>query len=221
MVGSVLADRPNVIERSKVVELFKTIGYGRSPIKRTFVPDLVMQFMLRPRHHVRIPIRGSVRGLLYTLHSPNFVPNHRRPLDYCAIGTGHGSIQEISAVADWLFAGVPSNDGVERAALAEAVSAFVATEDIEDVGGMYPCVKLDHRGMHWLGHKMGFPGETVSVRFDPGIRRWVQENEVTGKRIALLRPWELAPHAMSTDQRFDDWVDAVRAFNPRRLRRRT
>lgn len=39
LVGSAVPGRPNIIERSRVVELFKRIGHGRSRIQRNFVPD--------------------------------------------------------------------------------------------------------------------------------------------------------------------------------------
>ena len=85
---------------------------------------------------------------------------------------------------------------------------------------MYTCVKVDHRGVGHLGQSIGLPGHRVSVRFDPSAGRWLQKNEATGKELKLMLPWEIDPRSLKADQRFDDWEDAVRAFNPRRLQRK-
>ena len=175
---------------------------------------------MTPPEATLITVPGTVRGLLYTLRSPDFTLRQYAPLGYCAIGSGHGAIHEIAATADWLLAGQPGNDMIESLALTEAVSEFIAAEGIEDVGGMYTCLKLDQRGVVCLGHSMGLPGHQVSVRFDPSTRRWLQKNEATGKEIQLMFPWEIDPRSIKASQRFDDWQDAVRAFNPRRLQRK-
>jgi hypothetical protein len=220
MVGSVISGRQNVVERHKVVELFKTIGFGRSSIQRKFVPDIVMRVMMTPSENKWIAIPGSIKGLLYTLSSPSFLPTHYAPLSYCAIGSGQGATREISKIADWLLAGQPGNDITDMLALTEAVSEFCAAEGIESVGGTFPCLKLDQRGVGCLGHSMGLPGKRISLEFDPSMRRWLQKNESTGKQLQLLLPWEIVRRTIRTDQRFDDWRDAVRAFNPRRLQQR-
>jgi hypothetical protein len=220
MVGSVIPYRSNMIERAKVADLLNTIGFGRSPIKRNFVPDIVMRILMRPAAEKHVAVRVPA-GLLYTMTSPRFEPRHYAPLDYCAIGSGNGSVQEIASTADWLLAGEPGNDMIESMALREAVSEFVASEGIESVGGMYPCIKVDHRGLACLGMGMGVPPDRVSLKFDASLGRWVQHNEATGKRIALRLPWEIDPRRFGRDQRFDDWQEAVRRFNPRRLKRKS
>lgn len=219
IVGSVVPGRNNVIERAKVAEILTTIGFGRSPIKRNFVPDIVMRILMKPATEAHVAVRAPA-GLLYTMTAPGFVPRHYAPLEYCAIGSGHGSVYEIAKTADWLLAGQPGNDMVESMALREAVSEFVAAEGIDNCGGMFPCLKIDHRGGAFLGHSMGIPPDCVSLRFDDGKRRFVQQNEATGKEVPLLLPWEIDARALRRDLRFDDWQDAVRAFNPRRLKRK-
>jgi hypothetical protein len=42
-------------------------------------------------------------------------------------------------------------------ALRDAVSHFIAAESIPDVGGMYPCVKIDRRGVGCLGVNQTLP----------------------------------------------------------------
>ena len=97
---------PNFVERAKVVPIFETIGFGRSPIQRNFVPDIVMRILMRPTSDTYVPI-GSCRNLLYSMRAPDFTPREYAPLDYCAIGSGHHSTIEISKTADWLLAGQP------------------------------------------------------------------------------------------------------------------
>jgi hypothetical protein len=109
---------------------------------------------------------------------------------------------------------------VESMALRDAVSEFVATEGIDSCGGMFPCLKIDHRGGAFLGGSMGIPPNRISLRFDDANRRLVQQNEGTGKEVPLLLPWEIDARALRKDLRFDDWQDAVRAFNPLRLKRK-
>ncbi len=72
-------------------------------------------------------VPGTVAGLLYTLRSPKFEPHYHPPLTYCAIGSGNGAISEIAATADWLLAGQPGNDLIERMALTEEVVPVVWT----------------------------------------------------------------------------------------------
>jgi hypothetical protein len=72
IVGSVIPGRNNVIERAKVAELLNTIGFGRSPIKRNFVPDIVMRILMQPATETHIAVRAPA-GLLYTMTAPAFV----------------------------------------------------------------------------------------------------------------------------------------------------
>jgi len=220
MVGSIIPHRPNVIERAKVASLLNTIGFGQSSIQRNFVPDIVMQILMRPSAEKHVPVRAPA-GLLYTMTSPRFEPRHYAPLEYCTIGSGSGSLQEISGIADWLLAGEPGNGMIESMALREAVSEFIASEGIDSVGGIYPCVKVDHRGVSCLGMGMGLPPDRIAISFDASRARWVQRNKATGKEITLRLPWEIDSRILHRDQRFDDWQEAVRRFNPRRMKRRS
>jgi hypothetical protein len=154
------------------------------------------------------------------MHSPDFVPRYVERLSYCGIGSGQGAVREIEETADWLFAGQPGNDMIERIALRDAVAEFIAAEGIVDVGGMFLCLKVDHRGVGFLGEATGLPGDQIFIRFDPAVGRWIQGNEKTGKVIEILPPWEIDPRKVKASILFEDWADAVRAFNPRHLQRR-
>jgi hypothetical protein len=121
--------------------------------------------------------------------------------------------------ADWLLAGVPGNDMVERTSLTDAVSQFIAENEIQDVGGVYPCVKIDQRGVGCLGIRQRFPLYELSVAYDAMRGRWTQENHTTGKKIELLTPWEIMRNPTAADQKFDDMREAVEHANPLRARR--
>ncbi|MHC4184283.1 MAG: Ntn hydrolase family protein, partial [Planctomycetota bacterium] len=45
MIASVLIGRLNAVERKAVVELVKYIGFGKSPIKRNFMPNFLVEIM--------------------------------------------------------------------------------------------------------------------------------------------------------------------------------
>jgi hypothetical protein len=189
MVGSVVPGRLDVIERQRAADLLKEIAFGNPSMQRRFVPDVLMRIMMTDPAHTMVPIANSIAGALCTMTSPQFKPSYIRPLEFAAIGSGERATIEIRRSADWLLAGLPGNDFVESQALTSAVSQFVAEHQIQDVGGMYPCAKLDHRGPICLGAHHRYPLYEVSLTVDPHTGRWIQQNHTTGKRI------ELPPHA--------------------------
>ena len=140
-----------------------------------------------------------VQGILYKLSSPDFRPVYHSPLEYCAIGSGASTTQEIARTADWLLAGQPGNDLVESIALRDAVSHFVAAESVGGVGGMYPCVKIDHRGVGCLGVNQTLPKGRFTLLYDASKDRWTQTNEATGSSIELLCPWEIDASRITID----------------------
>jgi hypothetical protein len=219
MIVAVRRDQPNVVERQKVVDIMKTIATGNASIQRSFIPDVVMQMMLTPASATHVAIQGTVQGILCKLSSPDFRPVHFSPLEYCAIGSGASTTHEIARTADWLLAGRPGNDLVESMALRDAVTHFVAAESIPGVGGMYPCVKIDHRGVGCLGVNQTLRKGRFTLLYDASKDRWTQANEATGKSIELLYPWEIDVNTITVDKRFDDWWDANVDFNPLRGKR--
>ena len=138
IVGSIIPDRPNIVERQKVVELVNTIAFGSPSMQRNWMPDILVRVLQTPSHLDFVAIRGTVGGLLYTMTSPNFQPQHLNPLEYCAIGSGQQATLEIAHSADWILSGQPGNDLIESMGLRDAVSQFVASNSLDDVGGMYP-----------------------------------------------------------------------------------
>jgi hypothetical protein len=219
MLAGIAPDRANVVERAKVVELMKEIAFGDPSIQRGWVPDILMQVMLKPPEHKHVVIGNSPAGILCTMRYPSFQPQFFEPLEFVAIGSGRYSTIEIKKNADWVLAGMPGNDMVERTSLTSAVSQFIAENEIKDVGGMYPCVKIDRRGVGLLGICQKFPLYEVSLTYDGARERWIQENRTTGKKIELLTPWEILRNPAAADQKFDDMREAVEHANPLRARR--
>jgi hypothetical protein len=218
IIGSVIPDKVNVVERQKVVDILTTITSGNASMQRNWFPDILMRVIQTPAESVAIP--GTVRGVLYTMSSPHFQPIHMNPLEFCAIGSGHGTTVEIKRSADWIISGQPGNDFVESVALREAVSQFMASNNVDSVGGHYPCVKVDQKGVRCLGMLQKLPLYAISLSYDAQTMRWIQENQSTGKKIELQYPWEINPATMQGDNRFDDWWEAVEHFNPLRARKK-
>jgi hypothetical protein len=221
IVGSVIPNRVNIVERQKIVDILTTIASGNASIQRNGIPDILMRVIQQsPSEAAAVAIPGTVHGVLYTMSPPQFRPIHVNPLEFCAIGSGHGTTVEIKRSADWIIYGRPGNDFRESIALREAVSQFIASNRVESVGGLYPCVKIDQRGVGFLGMLQGLPLYVISLSYDAQRMRWIQENQSTGKKIELQYPWEIDPVTMKSDNRFDDWREAVERFNPLRARKK-
>lgn len=219
IVGSVIPSRCNVIERQRCAELLREIAYGNASIQRNWVPDVLMRAMITPPDQHHVVIANSVAGLMCTMTYPAYQPKHIRPLEFVAIGSGRQATVELKRTADWLLAGMPGNDFIESQALTSAVSQFVAEQEIQDVGGMYPCVKIDQRGVSFLGARHRYPLYEVSLTYDGSRSRWTQENHTTGKKIELLYPWEIMRRPGLKDQKFEDMRQAMEHANPLRARR--
>jgi hypothetical protein len=219
MLAGIVPDRANMVERAKVVELMRDIASGKGGIQRSFIPDIVVQVMTTPPEQEYVVIGNSPAGVLCMMRYPLFEPQFLKPLEFAAIGSGQRSTVEIKKCADWLLAGMPGNDMVERCSLTDAVSQFIAENEIKDVGGMYPCVKIDRRGVGCLGIHQTFPLYEVSLTYDSARARWVQENHTTGKKLELLMPWEVMRNPSAAAQKFDDMREAAEHANPLRAHR--
>jgi hypothetical protein len=81
LVGSVIPDHINVIERQKVVDILQTIASGNTRIQRNWLPEIVVRVLQTPATAKLVTIPGTVRGLLYTMSPPHFRPRHMNPLE--------------------------------------------------------------------------------------------------------------------------------------------
>jgi hypothetical protein len=211
MVGSVILDRPNVIDRSKVVEIMERFRLGKLSAQRNWMPNILVDIMKAETPYV---ILSDIPGnLLYYMQSPDFIPQHLAPLEFAAIGSGQDTIIEIDRNADWLFAGDVGNSFMEASALRQTVSSFIEKNSILSVGGMYPVIKIHSKGLELLGHSSQIPvgGPTFELKIESD-GRWLQRNSAMGKEIRLLLPWEIDSQKQLKDERFDDLKDALNKF---------
>jgi hypothetical protein len=218
MVASVIPGRPNIVERQKVADLMEKIAWNPSS-QRNWMPAIIINILQIPLTHKFIALPGTAAGLVYKMASPHFSPDYVAPLEFSAIGSGHESVIEIKRTEDWVLGGSPGNDFIESTALVSAVENFIADEQITDVGGMFPCIKVDQAGMRCLGIRQILPLYELSLHYDGQRGRWIQQNHTTGKRIELLYPWEIIANIKSVAARtFDDLREAQEDFSPSKLR---
>ncbi|MBI5100176.1 MAG: hypothetical protein HZB30_13195 [Nitrospirae bacterium] len=123
MVGSVILDRQNIIERSKVVEIMERFRLGKLSIQRNWIPNILVNILKANNSH--IILSDVPANLLYYMQSPDFIPQHLVPLEFAAIGSGQDTIIEIDRNADWIFAGDVGNSFMEASAFRQTVSSFI------------------------------------------------------------------------------------------------
>jgi len=210
MIGSVIPEKNNVIERVKVVEIMERFRLGKLSAQRNWLPGILIKILKMPVDKKYIVLSDVPANLLYYMQSPKFVPSFLAPLEYAAIGSGDKVIMDIDRNADWIFAGEVGNSFQESMALRETVSSFIEKNSIISVGGLYPAIKIYKDHIDYLCYSMQIPagGSTFELSINKD-RRWIQKNKLTGKEIKLLFPWEIDPNEYHHDERFDDLKDAL------------
>ena len=213
MVASAVPDRCNVIARKAAVDLMNHIGFGKSAIQRSWIPDILVQILGTDPKYKFVAIPGTSMSLLYIMESPSFIPQQVRPLQFAAIGSGRDSKVEIAKYHDMVVAGQPGNSFVESTWFRGAIDNFLQESSLDSVGGLLPIAKITRKGIEALGVRWGFPDEAVEIEliFDQSRKRWIQRNTSTGKEIVLLYPWEI-PIDDRVSEKFDDFLDAHRRF---------
>jgi hypothetical protein len=214
MVASVLGCRRNVIARSDIVELVMRITSGKAPVKRSWLPPILMELLAVPPPYTHIEVPGSGRGVLYIMRSPQFEPELFKPLEFHAVGSGEGVIEEISTVHDMIVAGEIGNSFMEAMWFHQAINEFIETKGIKSVGGLIPMLKVTGDQIQALGMQAEIPlgGVTIQLEARDSGNVWVQRNLSTRKEIQLVPPWDI-PRELSGELRFDDLVEAFREFN--------
>ncbi|MCX5884425.1 MAG: hypothetical protein NT096_00685 [Proteobacteria bacterium] len=212
MIASVLKDRPNIVQRKAVAELVNYIGFGKSPIQRTWMPSILIEILKIPPQYEWIQIPGTCRNILYVLASPIFEIRPYHPLQFAAIGSGQSCIEEIARYNDAIFALDPGNSFVESFQFRDIIQGFITERGIESVGGVYPVLKVTGRGVENLGISTQIPvgGTKIELVFEAG--RWIQRNATMGKEIPLLMPWEFLQKPPMQNLRFDDLSEALDLF---------
>ena len=200
MVGSVIRDRPNIVEKAAAVRMVHDAFTSRPRGSINGLSPVLFQIMTFPSPYVVLP--NEPWGMLYTMESPDFEPRHYKPLDYVAIGTGQEMQQFIGQVSDQIFSGMPMQHG-DASWLGRSMNHFLRRKNIESVGGMFPMVKLHRSGAtHITRRTCQLPnGPAHELAFEND--RWVQRNITTGYEVKLALPWEL-DQSIRTDHKFDD-----------------
>ena len=212
MIASVIKGRPNVVDRNAVEELVKYICFGHSPIKRNFIPNILIDIMRDPSKSQYVPIQRTCMGLMYVLASPAFQIRAYSPLQFAAIGSGESVIEEITNYQDSILALDPGNSFVESSQFRQAIQRFIDERKIQSVGGLYPVLKVTGRGVEHItmGTEIPVGGTRLELTFENG--RWIQKNLSTGKQIPILMPWELVKDGIPKAQTFNDLSEAYRHF---------
>ena len=209
MLAQVLKGRPNRVRREDVLKLFKHIRSEGSPLNRNWYPAWIMQVLAAPSEQKFVWFSGTSRSVLYSIRSPNFNVEPHDTLEFAAIGSGEISKTYIAQKYDMIVAG---DGGTELFWLREAIRDCVREKDIRTVGGMYPALKVSAEGTAYLGEAVHMldDGTSIELACEPG--QWVQRNLTTGKKMALIPPWEVVGN--STESRtFDDVELALKRMN--------
>lgn len=210
--------RPNVVSRARVGELVMSAVSEGSTLRTATMPDLPMRILMMPAEATGVVIRGTPSVMLGVLRSPRFEPEWSPSLSCIAIGSGGGARSDLERDAGWIL--TANNDLMAQMGLEGAIHDYAVQNEIETVGGMYPCLRLGRNGLSMLGAHRSFPPDhEVALTYDRSTGRWQQVNVKTGKRQRLLWPWEIVSSLPRASQRFDDYRSAIEAFNPLRAKR--
>lgn len=211
MVASVIPDRPNIIKRSKVVMLMERFRKNELSRQRNWLPQLLVDILRAPTENIILP--DFPYGLIYEMKSPDFIPRFINPLEYSAIGSGEGAQKTIDRDADWIFASDIGNTFIESMGLRDAVSSFIESEQIEDVGGLYPCIKINKKGLEMVGQKAVIPvgGTEIELAVNSNMQ-WVQRNRNLGKEVKIQLPWEIDFSQYHSNVIFNDLKETMDQF---------
>jgi len=212
MVASVLRDRPNIVERKAVAELVQHIGFEKSPIRRSWMPGILIEILRAPSQYQYVAIPGTSLGLLYVMRSPLFEIESYRSLQFCAIGSGECVYEEVSRYYDGIVAFDPGNSFVEATFFRETIQRFLDEKGIETVGGLYPTLKVTGKGIELIGQSATIPVGGPKIELVIEENRWIQRNHETGKEIRLLYPWEIRRKDVKDDLVFEDLKEAYQKF---------
>ncbi len=212
MIGSILRDRKNIVERKAVAELVKYICFGNSPIKRNWIPDFLMEILKVPEKYKWIEIQNTCRNLLYTIASPNFVIKSYSPLQFTAIGSGESCLEQIDYYKDAIFALDPGNSFVESSQFRQIIQNFIDEKVIKSVGGLYPVLKVSGKGVEHIGMGAEIPVGGTRIELSFQSNRWIQRNETEKKELPIIMPWEFMKLKDFKNQTFNDLSDAFKGF---------
>ncbi len=167
VVASALRDRINFVERAAVVGLVRRIGFSESPIRRNWMPSVSVEILKTDPKYTHVGIPGTSAGLLYVMRAPHFTPEHHKPLQFVAVGSGEGAFHEIAKLYDMIVAGDPGNASVETMWFRTAIEDFIEENAIRSVGGLYPVIKVTGRDDQMIGLSTEIPVGGTRIELAP------------------------------------------------------
>jgi hypothetical protein len=205
MAAGVVPSRPNVIDRRVVQRLIRRFDEGKLSFQGIQIPEVFHKIMQAPPQHTRINIEGTIQGLVYKMHSPDFTPLGLLPLQADVIGSGSGARRELNQYADAIFT-IPPGSGLEELMFRESVVAFMKGGSEPTVGGLLPMYRVDEDGVQGVGYRAydRKTGEGVSLENDEN-GDLVQKDSKTGKVVKILPPWKAVPPFSGEDRKFEEW----------------
>lgn len=199
MVGSVIAGRPNVIEKAAAARTVIAAVHSRTPGSINGISPLFLRIMQTPSNKVHL--LNQPQGLLYTMQSPDFHVRSYEPMSAVAIGSGDGLKEKMLEVSDQILFGTIPNADVNW--LGRSMYHFLRTANVESVGGSFPIVKITSAGIIPMSRTNVLINKGVAYKLTYDHDRWVQRNETTGEEIRLSLPWEINLK-IRTERKFDD-----------------
>lgn len=210
----IIRDRPNVIERAKVVAIMDRFRLGKLSYQRGWLPPILVKILSTPSNITHVRLLDAPLGIIALAKSPESRLEFLASLEFGAIGSGQEVVTQIDQEADWIFAGDVGNPFVETGALRECVSHFVEDHNIPSVGGLFPCIRLDARGVQLIGESVEIPVGGEKIELKPMNRgRWSQLHVNSGTEINLQYPWEIDFTSITENQMFDYLKDAKERFH--------
>lgn len=211
MVGSVLRDHPNIVQRDSLLRMVDRIVFGDHWRQNT-IPDFIMRGLMTPEQFKVLAYPQFPRTILYSLVSPNFELRPIPALHCTAIGSGGGAEEEIYAYEAAIAGVEPGAEFLAAYQLREVMRRHAETNRIDSVGGLSPAYFIHVGGVFALGLATEMPVGGARIQLGVNDRgRWVQQNLNSGKEIELVPPWEFNLRA-SADQLFEDLNRAYEEF---------
>jgi hypothetical protein len=212
MVASSFADTPKTVETATIWRmLFEASKNGMNSITGTLPFDILSS----GKAIVQIP--NTCDGMLYSMSSPNFEPRVCPPLGFMAIGSGHKVVEDVERDHARIVLG-DVNSPWEADWFRRAIKNFVERNSVDEVGGLYPVLKVRGNetapvGMEVRSHKQGSSEVESDVALLIEDGQWIQRERLSGVAVTLQPPWDLLKNA--THNALFDHIDS------RRWRKRT
>ena len=104
------------------------------------------------------------------------------------LGLNKGDCDEVSRIVNILFSFSMRQPRLQAQALVSSLMLELKSRNILRIGGLFQCYLLSTEGITQLGY--GSPSQYGDVDLIIEKGRYIQRNNVTGRRVPLLNIWE-------------------------------